>query len=72
MRASGVCAQKKRKSDQRANETFNRQGLYANNVFLRSRISAVSCQSKSTAVCRVVHYRDGGDETVTDTMCAVA
>ncbi len=35
---------------------FNRQGLYANNVLLWSRISAVSCQSNSTAVCRVVHY----------------
>ncbi len=55
MRASGVCAQKKRTSDQRANETSNRQGLYANNVLLRSRISAVSCQN-STTVCRVVHY----------------
>ncbi len=54
MHASGVCAQKKRTSDQRANETFTRQGLYANNVLLR--ISAVSCQSNSTAVCHVVHY----------------
>ncbi len=56
MRASGGCAQKKRTSDQRANETFNRQGLYTNNVLLRSRISAMSCQSNSTAVCCVVHY----------------
>ncbi len=46
----------KRTSDQRVNEMFNRQGLYANNVLLRSRISAVSCQSNSSAVCRVVHY----------------
>ncbi len=34
---------------------FNRQGFYANNVLLRSRISAMSYQS-STAVCGVVHY----------------
>ncbi len=34
-RASGVCAQKKRTADQCANETFNRQGLYANDVLLR-------------------------------------
>ncbi len=56
--ASVVCAQKKRTSDQRANETFNRQGLYANNVLLRSRIRAVSCQSNSIAVCGVVQYID--------------
>ncbi len=56
MCASGVCAQKKRTSDQRANETYNRQGLYANNVLLRLRISAVSCQNNSTTVCRVAHY----------------
>ncbi len=57
MCASGVCAQKKRTSDQRANETYNRLGLCANNVLLRSQItSAVSCQNNSTTVCRVAHY----------------
>ncbi len=48
--ASGVCSQKKRTSDQRRSKIFNWQGLYANNVLLQSRISAVSCQSNSTAV----------------------
>ncbi len=55
------------------NETFNWQGLYANNVLLRSRICAVSCQSNSTAVCRVVHYIETEAlRIVTDRMCAVA
>ncbi len=54
--AALICAQKKRTSDQHANKTFNRHGSYANNALLRSRISAVSCQSNSTAVCRVAHY----------------
>ncbi len=71
-RASGVCAQKKWTSDQQANETFNRQGLYVNNALLRSWISAVSCQSNSTAVSRVVHYIETEARTVTDRKCAVA
>ncbi len=71
-RASGVCAQKKRTSDQRANEMFNRQGWYVNNALLRSWISAVCCQSNSTAVSRVVHYIETEARTVTDRKCAVA
>ncbi len=50
VRASGVQAQKKPTSDQRANEKLNRQGFetHANDVLLWLQISAVSRESNST------------------------
>ncbi len=60
-------------SDQRANETFNRQGLYANNVLLRPVLSRVTLPLY--VVLYTVHYikyRDRGARTEPDRMCAVA
>ncbi len=62
----------RKRSDQRTNEAFYRQGLNANNVLLRSQISAVSCQSNYRCMSCCTLYRDGEARTVTDRMCAVA
>ncbi len=72
-------AQKKRTSEHRVNEMFNRQDFKAdaNNVLLWLRIGAVFRECNSTAeltlnVCSVVVYWDGSTRTAPDRMCAVA
>ncbi len=78
-----MCSEKKRMSDHRVNETFNRQGFKAdaNNILLWLWISAVSRESNSTTELTLMWmyvalysslHRDGGTRTAADRMCAVA